>query len=208
MNIVHSLLYLELLNEHQSPNTGPPSSRPLWQRKVYAPRSTAVNRLSCPWIRKGPREHEHARRETHLRDLRARVANLYVYFVAGPMGAPAVEAAAHPLDTSGTGQLRVPRPRARPRFAAQTDGYYVASAIFALARKALAAARSRSRAPCFCLLNARRWRVHLTCSAWPLRGWERTTTPFLGTRPRPSPSSWALWRKRRDGTERKKEQEG
>jgi len=72
------------------------------------PVSTAVNRLSCPWHRKDPREPGHAPRKTHLRDLRARVAHLYVHFVARSVGARATAAAARRLGAIGAGSVGAP----------------------------------------------------------------------------------------------------
>lgn len=146
------------------------------------PVSIAVNRLSCPWHRKDPREPGHGPQETHLRDLRARVAHLYAHFVAGSV-APATAAVARRLGVIGTGSVGAPRLWARPSLAARTDGSYVASGTFSRARKVLleAVVRSRSRAPCFCLLTAHRWHVHSTYSTWPLRGWGLVVERILGS---------------------------
>ena len=135
------------------------------------PVSIAVNRLSCPWHRKDPREPGHGPQETHLRDLRARVAHLYAHFVAGSV-APATAAVARRLGAIGTASVGAPRLRARPSLAARTDGSYVVSETFSLVRKVplAAAVRSRSRAPCFCLLTAHRWHVHSTYSTCSLSG--------------------------------------
>jgi hypothetical protein len=150
------------------------------------PVSTAVNRLSCPWNRKGPREPGHAPQKIHLQGLRARVANSYAHFVEESVGAPASEAAARCLAAIGTGSVGGLRPRAQPSLAARTDVNYVASEIFSLPGEAplTAAVHSHSRAPCFCLLTAHCWHVHSSYSTWPLCGWELVVERVQGTRRR------------------------
>ena len=183
-----------------TPASGSPSSalgiRSLTQSAdVSMP--TAVNRLSYPWHRKDPRVHEHARPKTHLQDLRAKVAGLYVRFVVGVV--PPTEAARHlGGDKAGAvAQLERDCPSLVAR--AQTDGNFVAHGDFVLARGVVS--RSHWRTPYFSPSNAHRWRVRLTRGACSLDDWWLMTTWVQET-------LWRLlllgsWRKRLGVEERK-----
>lgn len=149
--------------------------------------STSASKLSYLWHRKDPREHEHARPEIRLQDLRARVADLDLGAQSEVVVVPATEAVRHHLDASEPAPV-VRRTRDRPRPAARTDGSCVASGVFALSRKA-APARCRLRAPCFYLLTAHCSSARLPCLICPLRGWGLMMAPVRGTQSR----LWSWW---------------
>jgi hypothetical protein len=160
---------------------------------------TSVNISSYPWRRKDPQGHGHARPESHLPDLRARVADLDSYARSVAVMVLATEVVRH-SDASEAVAPVVPSWTWVP--VARTVESCAANGIFAPPRKP--AASSRLRAPCFCLLFALRLSVHSTRSTCPLSGWGSMMTPVRGTRLRPW--LWVSWQKSQD--ERWREQEG
>ena len=80
--------------------------RPQWQRQVCALCIPFVNKFSCWWHRKGPRNHGHGRLRSRLRVLRVKVVDLQARFMAGAARAPTTEAAARRLGVqAGKGQV-------------------------------------------------------------------------------------------------------